>query len=155
MSKSIGNVTDPLTVIEGGQDQKAQPPYGADVLRLWAASVDFASDVLVGPKILEQVCSWPGWGNGSAGLSSQRAASCGMQRAQGGRGAAGTDVLRPWAAPVEVLAGPKILEQARPGLGKGLQSSSSGGGLAPGSARALCTCARNCMARVPDAAAPV
>ena len=56
MSKSIGNVTDPLEVIEGGQDQKAQPPYGADVLRLWAASVDFTSDVLVGPKILEQVC---------------------------------------------------------------------------------------------------
>ena len=55
MSKSIGNVTDPLTVIEGGKNANQEPPYGADVLRLWAASVDFASDVLIGPKILEQV----------------------------------------------------------------------------------------------------
>ena len=54
MSKSIGNVTDPMVVMEGGKDEKKNPPYGADVLRLWVASVDFSSDVLVGPKILDQ-----------------------------------------------------------------------------------------------------
>ena len=54
MSKSIGNVTDPMIVMDGGKDEKKNPPYGADVLRLWVASVDFSSDVLVGPKILDQ-----------------------------------------------------------------------------------------------------
>jgi tRNA synthetases class I (I, L, M and V) len=47
MSKSLGNVVDPRTVIEGGKDAKQQPPYGADVLRLWVASVDYANDVMV------------------------------------------------------------------------------------------------------------
>lgn len=54
MSKSIGNVTDPRTVIEGGKDAEKDPAYGADVLRLWVASVDFTADVLVGGKILAQ-----------------------------------------------------------------------------------------------------
>ena len=31
------------------------PPYGADVLRLWVASVDYSSDVLIGGRILSQV----------------------------------------------------------------------------------------------------
>ena len=58
MSKSIGNVVDPRTVMLGGQDQKAEPPYGADVLRLWVASVDsIGSDVSIGPQILEQARS--------------------------------------------------------------------------------------------------
>ncbi len=47
MSKSLGNVVDPRVVIEGGKDAKQQPPYGADVLRLWVASVDYTSDVAV------------------------------------------------------------------------------------------------------------
>lgn len=55
MSKSIGNVQDPLSIIEGGQDQKKQPAFGADVLRLWVASVDFQGDVLIGPNIITQV----------------------------------------------------------------------------------------------------
>lgn len=55
MSKSIGNVVDPATIIEGGKDQKAEPAFGADVLRLWVASVDFSSDVLIGPNIINQV----------------------------------------------------------------------------------------------------
>ena len=55
MSKSIGNVTDPLVVIEGGKDQKKEPPLGADVLRLWVASVDYQGDVLIGPTIMTQV----------------------------------------------------------------------------------------------------
>ena len=42
-------------MIEGGKDEKAEPAYGADVLRLWVASVDYTSDVLIGPAILRQM----------------------------------------------------------------------------------------------------
>lgn len=55
MSKSIGNVVDPLVVIDGGNNQKKEPPYGADVLRLWVASVDYTGDVLIGPSVMRQV----------------------------------------------------------------------------------------------------
>jgi len=55
MSKSLGNVVDPAIVIEGGKNQKADPPYGADVLRLWVSSVDYASDVPLGQNILKQM----------------------------------------------------------------------------------------------------
>eukprot|EP00617_Octactis_speculum_P001399 CAMPEP_0185775526 /NCGR_PEP_ID=MMETSP1174-20130828/82356_1 /TAXON_ID=35687 /ORGANISM="Dictyocha speculum, Strain CCMP1381" /LENGTH=977 /DNA_ID=CAMNT_0028463139 /DNA_START=85 /DNA_END=3015 /DNA_ORIENTATION=+ len=55
MSKSLGNVVDPLLVIEGGNNKKKQPAYGADVLRLWVSSVDYTSDVCVGDTILKQV----------------------------------------------------------------------------------------------------
>lgn len=48
MSKSLGNVVDPRAVIEGGKDAKKDPAYGADVLRLWVASVDYSNDVMVG-----------------------------------------------------------------------------------------------------------
>lgn len=40
----------------GGKNQKTEPPYGADVLRLWVSSVDYSGDVSVGPNILRQVC---------------------------------------------------------------------------------------------------
>ena len=43
-------------VIEGGKDQKKEPAYGADVLRLWVSSVDYTNDVLIGGNILSQVC---------------------------------------------------------------------------------------------------
>ncbi len=55
MSKSLGNVVDPAVVIEGGKNQKAEPPYGADVLRLWVSSVDYTSDVPLGKNILKQM----------------------------------------------------------------------------------------------------
>ena len=84
MSKSLGNVVDPRSIVDGGADKKAQPALGADVLRLWVASVDYsgvrrlhscwpatcllppvrpdalsmgcgAGDVLMGPNILSQV----------------------------------------------------------------------------------------------------
>ncbi|WP_110986815.1 isoleucine--tRNA ligase [Acaryochloris thomasi] len=55
MSKSIGNVVDPTLVINGGRNQKQDPPYGADVLRLWVSSVDYASDVPLGKNILKQM----------------------------------------------------------------------------------------------------
>jgi isoleucyl-tRNA synthetase len=55
MSKSLGNVVDPFLVIDGGANAKKQPAYGADVLRLWVASVDYTVDVGIGDAILKQV----------------------------------------------------------------------------------------------------
>ncbi|MBW4657984.1 MAG: isoleucine--tRNA ligase [Drouetiella hepatica Uher 2000/2452] len=55
MSKSIGNVVDPAIVIEGGKNQKEEPAYGADVLRLWVSSVDYSNDVPLGKNILKQL----------------------------------------------------------------------------------------------------
>ena len=55
MSKSVGNVVDPNTIINGGKDRKKEPPYGADVMRLWVSSVDYSSDVLIGQNILKQL----------------------------------------------------------------------------------------------------
>lgn len=55
MSKSLGNVVSPFQVIEGGSNQKKEPAYGADVLRLWVASVDYSVDVAIGANILKQV----------------------------------------------------------------------------------------------------
>jgi isoleucyl-tRNA synthetase len=46
MSKSLGNVVDPHHVMN---------QYGADVLRLWVASVDYANDVRIGGEILTQL----------------------------------------------------------------------------------------------------
>jgi isoleucyl-tRNA synthetase len=42
-------------VIEGGNNKKQEPAYGADVLRLWISSVDYSGDVCVGANILKQV----------------------------------------------------------------------------------------------------
>jgi len=55
MSKSIGNVVDPSVVILGGKNQKEEPPYGADVLRLWVSSVDYSTDVPLGKNMLKQL----------------------------------------------------------------------------------------------------
>ena len=41
--------------LQGGKNLKEAPAYGADVLRLWVASVDYNSDVLIGDRILSQV----------------------------------------------------------------------------------------------------
>jgi isoleucyl-tRNA synthetase len=46
MSKSLGNVVDPAKVIE---------QFGADVLRLWVASVDYTNDVRIGPEMIGQL----------------------------------------------------------------------------------------------------
>ena len=54
MSKSLGNVIDPRLIIEGGKNQKTEPAFGADTLRLWVASTDYTSDVLIGMNILKQ-----------------------------------------------------------------------------------------------------
>ena len=55
MSKSLGNVVDPLEIINGGSNKKQQPAFGADVLRLWVSSVDYSVDVPIGPNILRQI----------------------------------------------------------------------------------------------------
>ncbi len=55
MSKSIGNVIDPQIVIQGGSNQKQEPAYGADILRLWVSSVDYNNDVPIGKNILKQM----------------------------------------------------------------------------------------------------
>jgi isoleucyl-tRNA synthetase len=46
MSKSLGNVVDPLEVIK---------EMGADVIRLWVVSSDYSSDIAVSPEILKRV----------------------------------------------------------------------------------------------------
>ena len=46
MSKSKGNVVDPIKVMK---------ELGADILRLWVASVDYQSDVRISPEMMKQV----------------------------------------------------------------------------------------------------
>ncbi|MFZ5597911.1 MAG: isoleucine--tRNA ligase [Bacillota bacterium] len=46
MSKSLGNVVDPLKVIS---------QMGADILRLWVSSADYRGDLAVSPAILKQM----------------------------------------------------------------------------------------------------
>jgi isoleucyl-tRNA synthetase len=55
MSKSLGNVVDPAVLVEGGKNDKQEPAYGADVLRLWVSSVDYSADVPLGPGIVKQL----------------------------------------------------------------------------------------------------
>jgi len=46
MSKSLGNVVDPLEVMD---------KLGADILRLWVASVDYQADVRISDKMMRQI----------------------------------------------------------------------------------------------------
>jgi len=55
MSKSLGNVVDPAVIVEGGRNEKQEPAFGADVLRLWVSSVDYSADVPLGPGIVKQL----------------------------------------------------------------------------------------------------
>lgn len=52
MSKSLGNVVDPLQLIFG-ENKKAA--FGLNVLRMWAAHTDYTSDLLIGDFILKKV----------------------------------------------------------------------------------------------------
>ncbi|KAG0225194.1 hypothetical protein BGW42_004607 [Actinomortierella wolfii] len=54
-SKSLGNTVEPSVVIFGGKNVQKDPPYGTDVLRLWAASSEYTKDVAIGKTILSQV----------------------------------------------------------------------------------------------------
>ena len=55
MSKSLGNGVDPKVIIEGGNNKKKEPPYGADVLRLWVSSVDYSGDMRLGNRNVKQM----------------------------------------------------------------------------------------------------
>ena len=55
MSKSLGNGVDPRVIIEGGNNKKQEPPYGADVLRLWVSSVDYSGDMRLGMRNVKQM----------------------------------------------------------------------------------------------------
>ncbi len=55
MSKSLGNIIEPSLIIDGGNNKKTDPAYGADVLRLWVSSVDYSVDVPIGASILRQL----------------------------------------------------------------------------------------------------
>ncbi|CAH0597144.1 unnamed protein product [Chrysodeixis includens] len=54
MSKSIGNVIDPTTIIQGGRDKNSQPAYGVDTLRWWVASHSTQhSQIIISKKLLD------------------------------------------------------------------------------------------------------
>ncbi|KAH9941162.1 isoleucyl-tRNA synthetase [Epithele typhae] len=53
MSKSLGNIVSPMAIIHGDAATPSQG-YGPDVLRLWAATVEFWKDMSIGPLVLEQ-----------------------------------------------------------------------------------------------------
>jgi isoleucyl-tRNA synthetase len=55
MSKSLGNIIDPMVVMDGGKNPQKDPAYGADVVRLWVSSVDYSTDVLIGSTVLKQL----------------------------------------------------------------------------------------------------
>ncbi|KAM3955837.1 isoleucyl-tRNA synthetase, mitochondrial [Aphomia sociella] len=53
MSKSIGNIIEPATVIHGGKDNN-KPAYGIDTLRWWVAShATQHSQIVIGKKLLD------------------------------------------------------------------------------------------------------
>ncbi|CAJ0636122.1 11131_t:CDS:10 [Entrophospora sp. SA101] len=54
-SKSKGNFIEPKTIIKGGKNSAKEPPYGADILRLWVASTEYVKDVNIGKNILSQI----------------------------------------------------------------------------------------------------
>jgi isoleucyl-tRNA synthetase len=55
MSKSLGNIIDPMVIMNGGKNPQTDPAYGADVVRLWVSSVDYTNDVLIGANVLKQL----------------------------------------------------------------------------------------------------
>ena len=60
MSKSLGNVVVPQEVID---------QYGADIVRLWAASSDYKQDVRISPVILKQLAEATGKSGTPSGTS--------------------------------------------------------------------------------------
>ncbi|XP_048484182.1 isoleucine--tRNA ligase, mitochondrial [Plutella xylostella] len=54
MSKSIGNVVDPATIIHGGKNKNTDPAYGVDTLRWWVAShATQHSQIVISKKLLD------------------------------------------------------------------------------------------------------
>ncbi|GFO27485.1 isoleucine--tRNA ligase [Plakobranchus ocellatus] len=54
MSKSLGNVIEPETIIHGGKDKEAFPSYGVDILRWWVAHSHHHQNINLGPTLLKQ-----------------------------------------------------------------------------------------------------
>ncbi|KZV68362.1 isoleucyl-tRNA synthetase [Peniophora sp. CONT] len=54
MSKSKGNVVDFGKIVAGGADRRKDPAYGADALRLWAATVEYGRDMAIGRTAMKQ-----------------------------------------------------------------------------------------------------
>lgn len=52
MSKSLGNVISPMTIINGGA-KKSEVAYGPEVLRLWTANVKFTEDMAISHSVLK------------------------------------------------------------------------------------------------------
>lgn len=52
MSKSLGNVISPMTIINGGA-KKSEVAYGPEVLRLWTANVKFTEDMPISHSVLQ------------------------------------------------------------------------------------------------------
>ena len=66
MSKSLGNTVSPMQVMDGtllppvkskGKGEPKPDALGPDALRLWSASCDFTTDILIGPSVLQPVHS--------------------------------------------------------------------------------------------------
>lgn len=53
MSKSLGNVVSPLSIIQGDNSANS-PAYGTDVLRLWVARSDYTTDPPIGNDIISK-----------------------------------------------------------------------------------------------------
>jgi isoleucyl-tRNA synthetase len=54
MSKSLGNVIDPATIIKECEERKNDPVNGLDVLRAWATHEHYTRDITVGPTVLSE-----------------------------------------------------------------------------------------------------
>ncbi|PPQ69799.1 hypothetical protein CVT24_003075 [Panaeolus cyanescens] len=54
MSKSLGNIISPMSIITGTPTNKKDAAYGINVLRMWAASVDYWKDMSIGPTVISQ-----------------------------------------------------------------------------------------------------
>nr|CAB3255166.1 isoleucine--tRNA ligase, mitochondrial [Phallusia mammillata] len=52
MSKSLGNVVDPMMIIDGGKDKNKDPSFGADTLRWWVASANVHQEVQISKSII-------------------------------------------------------------------------------------------------------
>lgn len=56
MSKSLGNVIEPVAVIHGGKVGKEQfEGFGVDALRFWVASTDYSADVNISASLVTEM----------------------------------------------------------------------------------------------------
>ncbi|XP_076815858.1 isoleucine--tRNA ligase, mitochondrial-like [Clavelina lepadiformis] len=53
MSKSLGNVVDPMVLINGGKNKERNPAYGADVLRWWVAESKVFDEIQISDRLMK------------------------------------------------------------------------------------------------------